>query len=280
MKKIAIALRGHERNSFYRSELRDLISDLSNAYDIDIYIHTWNFSEAKLSWRKLLKEKRKIDESIVREYFEGIIIKEIIIDDDELIPIHGRKTGRLGRVKNISISNEKIKKILREELGEWTNNLKIEETIITHSKENNFILESGCPIISWKKMWYGIYSIVKKISDSNLHYDAVINTRLDILDYNYRIPKKLRINFNTICDLIDKFTSQKKDKIMFTTEGFSFVDNIYIGKIKEMHKMCENFFYNLDEILEEHHLSKWCSIQEHLVYLESKKYFENKKIFL
>lgn len=277
MKKIAIALRGHERNSFSNFLLKDLIVNLSKIYDLDIYIHTWNFSEAKLSWRELPKERRKIDEDIVKNYFKETNVKNIIIDDDELIPIHGRKTGRLGRIKELSISHEKIKEFLREELGEWTKKLRMEETKIRHSKESFFFLESACPIISWKKMWYGIYSVIKNVHDSNVNYDAVINTRLDILEYNYRIPPKFHINFNVICNLVDNFTSQKKDKIMFTKEGFSFVDNMYVGKINEMNELCQNFFYNLDEILETHHLSKWCSIQEHLVYLESMKYFGNEK---
>lgn len=277
--KLAFALRGHERNSLENKNLYNYLKDLSRYYDFDIYIHTWNLSEAKSSWRPVSKKRKEINYELISEYFSGLNLKKIIIDDDEDIKLHGRTIGKLGRVKSISLSNNVLKNVLLSEIGDWAKNYKFKELSISSNYE--VFLELGCPIIGWKKMWYGIYSIIKEIYESN-KYDVVINSRLDILEYkkidtyknNTEFPE---INFQTTTNLINNF--KKRNCITFLNEKKSIcIDNFYIGPTKQMFKLCEKFHYNLDDILEEHEVKEWESNQEKLVFLQSEKLFSIKNL--
>ena len=48
-----ILLRGHIRNSFDTQYLYELMQYLSNNYNIEIYIHTWDIIQNNISWREI-----------------------------------------------------------------------------------------------------------------------------------------------------------------------------------------------------------------------------------
>lgn len=94
--KIGLIIRGHERNVFSNSRLYNFVKSLTNEFDTDIYIHTWNKSVGSISWRDLSHyEFREIDINQIREYFKDIHIKKIIIDDDTKITLTGPEEGNV-----------------------------------------------------------------------------------------------------------------------------------------------------------------------------------------
>jgi len=101
MQKIVLILRGHIRNSFNNSKLYDLLNELAQLYIIDIYIHTWTKYEAQSSWRPLNNTNDNIvTVETIENYFNNIDkstgqfnIKQIIIDDDNLIELIGPVDG-------------------------------------------------------------------------------------------------------------------------------------------------------------------------------------------
>ena len=273
MKKLAIALRGNERNSFEDKDLYNYIKELSKSYETDIYIHTWNLSEAASSWRPVSKIRKQISLETVNDYFLGLNVKKIIIDDDENITLHGRTNGRMGRLKELTCSEEVLKLIIGNEIGEWAKNHNLNNLKI--SSNYNLFVELGCPIIGWKRMWHGIYSVAKEIYNSNARYDAVLNCRLDILklkkNKNYiNNPDCVSINLENTMGIIESFLS-KKEIIFIKDKNSICIDNIYVGSTSQIYKLCEKFHYNLDDILEENKICDWEGNQEKLVFLEAQK---------
>ena len=96
--KIAILLRGHVRNGFDNSMIKDYIIELQNLYNIDLFIHTWDVKEANRSWRKLTIPKEIISKKTITNYFGNIINpNNIIIDSD--VNLRPKLTGTI-RHKN------------------------------------------------------------------------------------------------------------------------------------------------------------------------------------
>lgn len=278
--KLAIAIRGHERNTMSDDNFKNFITKLSNDYDADIFIHTWSLSEAKLSYRSLPKERNPITEQRVLEYFDSSRIKKLIIEDDENIKLHGRTQGGIGRLMEIPISDDYLKELVKNHLGFWARKLDLK--LVSHNPTNkarSCFFECGCPIISWKRMWSGIYSVIKEVYECEVEYDAVLNTRFDILGYkNFNHGSPL-VNYEVVDKLINKFLKQKEQKFLFLKNHISScIDNIYVGTKSHMYRLCKNFHYDLDSILERNSLNSWEGIQENLVFLEAKKH--SKKGFL
>jgi len=86
--RIALILRGHERNSFAHSDILDLIRHLSVYFTVDIFIHTWNVSEASLSWRALQTDIIAITKDKVLAYFKDYIpnVKAIMVENEADLP--------------------------------------------------------------------------------------------------------------------------------------------------------------------------------------------------
>jgi hypothetical protein len=98
-RKLSIILRGHIRNSFADKQLYNYIKDLSNEYDLTIYIQTWNILQTNVSWRYLEKNETPVNEEFIYNYFEDLSgnIKKIIILDDTKIVLTGITKGRMGK---------------------------------------------------------------------------------------------------------------------------------------------------------------------------------------
>ena len=92
-----IVIRGHIRNSFTTDELYTLIKYLSEKYDIQIYIHTWNKKQNNISWRTIENDHTEITNNIIETYFKDLFkfVREIIIEDDADIELHGNVDGKL-----------------------------------------------------------------------------------------------------------------------------------------------------------------------------------------
>jgi hypothetical protein len=95
-----IFLRGHIRNSFNNNDLLELIKHIRGFHKspLKIYIHTWSIFSSELSWRRVRRDERLVKPHKITNYFEPIknCIKNIIIEDDNKIEIHGNKDGNIG----------------------------------------------------------------------------------------------------------------------------------------------------------------------------------------
>ncbi len=81
--KVALLLRGHVRNGFDNSHIRDFVIDLKRKYDVTLFVHTWNVKEANKSWRKLTIEKLPIKKEYILNYFGDLLDeRNLIIDSD------------------------------------------------------------------------------------------------------------------------------------------------------------------------------------------------------
>jgi hypothetical protein len=271
MKKIAVAIRGHERKSMSDDEFSEFIFELCNLYDVDIFLHTWDLSEASFSWRGVPKERDQINKGKILNYFHKSSknIKKITVESDENIELHGRTFGRLGLITEIPCSVPILSEALREYIGGWANHYDLR--LSSSNKQELFcFLQFGCPILSWKRMWHGIYSVIKSVNEYS-EYDLVLNTRFDILRYKrtHNIGSPL-IDFNLVKNLIDSF--KKEEKIKFTTDvNSSCIDNVYAGSQDALLDLCYSFHYKLDEILDFYPPSVWEGIQEKLVFLEAQR---------
>jgi hypothetical protein len=93
---IGLIIRGHERDVFLNDRLYNFVKRLTELFDTEIYIHTWNKSIGSISWRDMSHYKiREIDERQIREYFKKIAIKKILIDDETKITLVGTQTGNV-----------------------------------------------------------------------------------------------------------------------------------------------------------------------------------------
>ena len=96
-KKINLILRGHIRSSFSDSRLRVLLDEISNSFDMGIYVQTWSIVQNGLSWRNLSVVEDMVTKEMVVDYLGGERIREMRILDDSKIKHHGNIEGRIGR---------------------------------------------------------------------------------------------------------------------------------------------------------------------------------------
>ena len=96
-----IVIRGHIRNSFTTDELYTLLKYLSEKYDIQIYIHTWNKKQNNISWRKIENDSTEITNDTIKMYFKDLFkfVHGIIIEDDADIELYGNLDGKLASSK-------------------------------------------------------------------------------------------------------------------------------------------------------------------------------------
>lgn len=266
---IAIAIRGHERGTMSDNEFSDVIFELSKIHNCDLFLHTWSLSEADSSWRNLPKDRLPITEEKIKNYFYRNDIKKIFVENDEDIELFGRIFGRLAILTETTIPYKILEELLHYELGDWAKNMDVKA--ISQNKDGIFcFLQYGCPILPWKKMWHGIYTLVNFINNYK-KYDLILNIRFDILRYKrFFNPGSPLINLDVIKGLIDKSTPDKLFTFLEDNKA-SCIDNIYTAQPIPLLILCERFHFDLDNLVASYEPKDWSGIQEHLVYLESQK---------
>lgn len=94
--KIAFCIRGHIRDGLTDSRLKDYVSILEgHGHTVDLFLHTWNVSEAQSSYRKLNTTNVTVICSVLKDYFSKYNIKQIIVDDDSKCQLHGSLEGKI-----------------------------------------------------------------------------------------------------------------------------------------------------------------------------------------
>ena len=102
---IVLLLRGHERMALKNKKLYNFVRELTQLFTVRIYIHSWNISEARTSWRDLPKKRYDIHDSVFLSYFEGLIgvsIIKIKIESDINIKLYGNIDGFISKLPKIA----------------------------------------------------------------------------------------------------------------------------------------------------------------------------------
>lgn len=124
-----------------------------------------------------------------------------------------------------------------------------------------------CPLIGWKRYWYGIHNLVNFTSSLKYTTEVVVlNMRFDILTCSYHLRENDILNF--VKDNIRKQLIKNVFINDFETPG---IDNIYMGNMNTMKKISDHFYHNLDEIIS----NEKVIYQEVLVFRENNKLFPN-----
>jgi hypothetical protein len=255
-------IRGHIRSSFETPYLFNTIKYLSLNNDLEIYIHTWDIFQSKISWRNLEEKNTKVTAEIINNYFKELspLIKKIIIENDKHIVLHGYREG--------------------------------------------FIVNA--PLIGWKNMWYGQYKLIEYIKQNVIKQNVIkqnvplvkhnvikqnVNKQNDPLVINMRFDlfdNSIVFDFMTVLKFINNviyyknLTNQTLSKNIFIKNHprcFG-IDNIYIGNINTMHTLISHFHYNLDHIINIYFFNKKIKCHEVLVFLENKRLFSTKQLFI
>jgi hypothetical protein len=95
--RLAFCIRGHIRDGLSDSRLKNYLTMLKKQnHNIDLFLHTWSESEAKSSYRKLDRDSsHAVTAETLKDYFEGFNIKQIIVDDDSNLELHGNLQGKI-----------------------------------------------------------------------------------------------------------------------------------------------------------------------------------------
>lgn len=98
---IIIAIRGHIRESFNNNILYTLIKNISELYEIQIYIQTWNIIANNISYRTVKENTAGVSNDLITRYFADLspLIKNIQILDDTKINHIGKNNGFVGATK-------------------------------------------------------------------------------------------------------------------------------------------------------------------------------------
>ena len=223
--KIAIVLRGHLRNSLNEPNLNDFLIETLNYFDLDLYIQSWNKIDATKTWT-------------------------------------GKTNGRGPRKKIIknnrgNITSDHVFSYFKPHISSKIKCIKIldENKIKLIGSLDGNVGKSRCPLISWKRMWYGVNEIVSEISENN-KYIFVLNTRFDIFD-------KSLINFCNMCSTRTTRPLEHREFIISISRK-NFIDsetvysmynrvgcdNFYISSTSFMKKIVNELHFNLDEIVD------------------------------
>mmetsp|Transcript_66191 Transcript_66191/g.123569 ORF Transcript_66191/g.123569 Transcript_66191/m.123569 type:complete len:416 (+) Transcript_66191:81-1328(+) len=101
---VAVVIKGHVRNSLSNSKLRDALVALRQELQprpMHLYIETWDWTEAKKSWRSLESSRVRTERSTVQRYFAGFSVRSLKIHSEDSAPdmLMGSTTGNVGGSK-------------------------------------------------------------------------------------------------------------------------------------------------------------------------------------
>ena len=122
------------------------------------------------------------------------------------------------------------------------NDLKVK----IYGQKTGNVCKSSCPLIAWKRMWAGQFSIVSTVHESEQKYDLCVNTRYDFFTAPicYTPPSHLR----RLIARSEKFAFKYPNY----TKSIIGVDNFYVGTPNHMSQLVGDFYYNLDGITQQY----------------------------
>jgi hypothetical protein len=184
--------------------------------------------------------------------------------------------------KNIKVNTELIHNYFKE-LTPLIKKIIIEndKNIILHGCKEGFIVKA--PLIGWKNMWYGQYKLIQYINNNVTNTNqTVINMRFDLFD------NSIVFDFMNVLKFINNVIYYKNLTNLTLTKNIFIknhpkcfgIDNVYIGNINTMFSLIYHFHYNLDHIINIYFFNKKIKCHEVLVFLENKRIFSTKQLFI
>ena len=233
-----ILLRGHIRNSFDTPYLYEFIQYLSNNYNIEIYIHTWDIIQNSISWREIKENNIPVNNELIYDYFKDLkhLIKHIIIDNDKNLKLFGNTKGLICKAPCLG----------------WKNMWYGKFRIIQYLFQNSHLFKMKPPVDQ-----------------------LVVNIRFDIFS-NSQVFESINIFkfINNIAYYTSLYNQVLRKNIFIKNVACCYgIDNIYIGNINTMYKLIGHFHYNLDKILLRYKNNHKIQVQEAIVFLENKRLF-------
>ena len=233
-----ILLRGHIRNSFDTPYLYEFIQYLSNNYNIEIYIHTWDIIQNSISWREIKENNIPVNNELIYDYFKDLkhLIKHIIIDNDKNLKLFGNTKGLIYKAPCLG----------------WKNMWYGKFRIIQYLFQNSHLFKMKPPVDQ-----------------------LIVNIRFDIFS-NSQVFESINIFkfINNIAYYTSLYNQVLRKNIFIKNVACCYgVDNIYIGNINTMYKLIGHFHHNLDKIMLRYKNNRKIQVQEALVFLENKRLF-------
>lgn len=109
------------------------------------------------------------------------------------------------------------------------------------------ICDTKAPKIGWKNMFYGICEELNYIKENVSTNPLIINMRFDILNNSFSFDSTFILSF------IKQNLTYSNDIMKVTNDkGCAGIDNIYIGKLNNMHLFLNKLYINLDEIIKKY----------------------------
>jgi len=232
-KKYALILRGHIRDGFNNSKLKDFVSFLYNKKNIelDIYIQTWNKKDCTpgRSWRKTRCNLDPITDTTILNYFDNSYNLNIHILDETKINFKNIESDeRLGGCNKIGW------KFM------WYGIYYITKIIYDSKINYDTVINTRHDIFSDNlKRYMKTNGINYNLNEENPYID-IYNFILEHNDKNIRF-----------------FIDSEKPG----------VDNFYIGKIDYLYRLADMFHNNIEDTINNVGLD-YC--QEKMVYKASK----------
>lgn len=109
----------------------------------------------------------------------------------------------------------------------------------------------GTPKLGWKRMWYGLFTIMNDIRNGGFQYDTAVSMRFDFFGayvsgrslYDYGRP----FSTDDIVDWIIHGASSDTQAVSFLSDhACTGVDNCYMGPTRSLFTLCARFHFNLD----------------------------------
>jgi hypothetical protein len=226
-KKVAILLSGHLRNfeEIINNFKNNFIKEISEEFDYDIYIHTWNnnFTEDNVMNYDRYFLNIKVNNDYIYNLFQknGLIVKKIIIENQK----------ELYNLLNIN-----------SYLHTNTNNRSI------HDKFNIDYVKDLTNKLFWQ--YYGHYKLINNL-DNNDDYDFIIKSRPDIFyekfdkklfEYDIFFPETHQFGDVNINQIFFGGKTKYMTEILKFFENFIFYNkNINFPLINNYHKTDINF---------------------------------------
>mmetsp|Transcript_33269 Transcript_33269/g.75811 ORF Transcript_33269/g.75811 Transcript_33269/m.75811 type:complete len:420 (-) Transcript_33269:113-1372(-) len=101
---VAVVIKGHVRSSLSNSKLREALLALRQELQprpMHLYVETWDWTEAKKSWRSLESKRENTERSALLRYFNGFSVRSLKIHSETSAPdmLKGSTTGNVGGSK-------------------------------------------------------------------------------------------------------------------------------------------------------------------------------------
>jgi hypothetical protein len=187
-----LVIRGHVRQSLDDLKLYNLIRQLSQTLEIELYIQTWTIKQNNLSWRPMSENSEIVTIETITAYFKDLVplIKQIIILDESKVPKWGRTTGV-------------VCKTLMPILG-WKYMLYGIKQIVdgvygSRTSDNDVVLLTRFDILKFKPA----PTIVQHISNS-LQSDPLVFANGRSIDETMGCDNLILSRINTLKDLVDQ----------------------------------------------------------------------------